>query len=369
MTLKTFKILQLSVGSLLGQVMLDVLEARRESVTVIGLNSVAEVPANFRCDRVYLAPETAHQQAYLPYFEKILHQEQPDLILPGRDEDVCFLAHFRANHPQWESVIPCGDPVLAEKIIDKYETFLWSQQQGLAFAESLLYQSKDTATLERFVKQTGFPVLAKPRQGFGSKGVFFLQSMAAIEQMATANGDLFLQEYLGDPSFLAPYFEIYHQAMPLFFQIPETQQFAAQGLIAPDGKIGAVFCSQSTMVMGRTERFCTYTNPDLEQLFLHYAQALRDSGWRGSVNVQAKPHAKTGQWKAFELNLRMSGGTACRLNLGFDEMHNLLQAFYPAAGFPALTPPPADVVFPSFKNQSIRREWVHQLETKRVFTP
>lgn len=369
MTLKSFKILQLSVGSLLGQVMLDVLEIRRAYIEVVGLNSIAEAPANYRCDRVYLAPETTEHEAYLACFNKVLATEQPDLILPGRDEDVCFLAAFREQNARWQQAIPCGNAELAEKIIDKYDTFLWSQQQGLPFAHSLLYQGNDPATLASFLQRAGSVILAKPRQGFGSKGVFFMQSMADIEKMATANGELLLQEYLGDPAFLTPYFKAYAQGMPLFFQVPETQQFAAQGLIGPDGKIGDVFCSQSTMVFGRTERFCKYTNPDLEQLFRDYAQALSDGGWRGVVNVQAKPHAKTGQWKAFELNLRMSGGTACRLDLGFDEMRHLMQAFYPQVAFPALAKSHADLVFPCFKNQSLNREWVQKLERDKVFTP
>jgi carbamoyl-phosphate synthase large subunit len=369
MALKTFKIFQLSVGSLLGQVMLDVLENRRAHVEVVGLNSIAEAPGNFRCDRVYLAPETADQQAYLTRFKEILALEQPDLILPGRDEDVCFLSAFKAQNALWTKAIPSGNAKLAEKIIDKYDTFLWSQQQGLPFADSLLYRGNDPAALEPFMQRAGSVILAKPRKGFGSKGVFFMQSMADIEKMATANGELLLQEYLGDPGFLAPYFKAYSQGMPLFFQVPETQQFAAQGLIGPDGKIGDVFCSQSTMVLGRTERFCKYTSSALEQLFFHYARALRDGGWRGSVNVQAKPHATTGQWKAFELNLRMSGGTACRLELGFDEMHNLIQAFYPTVDFPVLTQASVDVVFPSFKNQCLHRDWVLTLETEKIFTP
>lgn len=349
--------------------MLDVLEARRDKLTVIGLNSVAEAPNNFRCDRIYLVPETDAHSSFLVRFKEILDVEHPDLILPGRDEDVCFLSDFKEQNAAWAEAIPCGNADLARKIIDKYDTFLWAQQQGLPFAESLLYQQNNPAALERFIESTGFPLLAKPRQGFGSRDIFFLQSITDIEAMAASEGDLLLQEYLGDPTFLTPYFRDYRRGMPLFFQVPETQQFAAQGLIEPDGKVGAVFCSQSTLIFGRTERFSNYTHPDLIQLFKDYARALSEAGWRGVVNLQAKPQHTTGHWKAFELNLRMSGGTACRLDLGFDEMHHLMQAYYPQLRFPTLVRPAADVIFPRFKNQSLRQEWVFQLEKEKVFTP
>ena len=57
------KLLLSSVGSLVGQEILDVLEApgcsRRHLVEVIGTNSVAAAANNFRCDRCCLVPETA----------------------------------------------------------------------------------------------------------------------------------------------------------------------------------------------------------------------------------------------------------------------------------------------------------------------
>ncbi|MGV3526197.1 MAG: hypothetical protein ACO1RX_18405 [Candidatus Sericytochromatia bacterium] len=361
-----FKILLLSVGSLLGQVMLEVLASRRQHLTLIGTNSQAHTPANFACDRCYLVPPVAEGPAYHSALQRILESEQPDLILPGRDDDVRLLAHYREQHPNWAHAIPCGSAPLADIIQDKYRCFEWAQARALPFANSLLYSPGQEAELAAFLDQLELPVLAKPRQGFGSQGVYFLDSAERISALG-AKQEVLLQEYLGDPQRLKAYFADYAQGMPLFFQIPETEQFSAQGLIGPAGELGPVFCAQSTLIMGRTERFQEITQPELAHLYREYALALRDAGWRGVVNLQAKPHPRTGEWQAFEINLRMSGGTACRLALGFDEMGHLFKAFYPQVALPPGPAAGGGVAYPCFQTRWVAPEWVAALAQTGVF--
>lgn len=333
-----FKILILSVGSLLGQCVLDVLEGRRQGIKVIGLNSQAQNPCNFRCDQAYLMPLSDQRQAFTERFLEILALESPNLILPGRDEDVLFLAEFREAYPVHAARIPCGTPTAARIVNDKHHTWQWAQSRCLPFAESFLLTSVSRPQLPAFLNRCVYPLIAKPRNGFGSQGVCFVRCEAGIDQLART-GDVFLQEYLGQGKQLEADFACYdHQCgrnVPLFFQIPDTTQYAAQTLIGPDGRQGASFCSVNTMIMGRVEVFRQQALPGLEALLGQYTQALAAIGWRGCVNLQAKPDAD-GVWKAFELNLRMTGGTSSRLHFSFDELGLLLKEFYPEFDFPVM---------------------------------
>lgn len=354
------KVLILSIGSLLGQGLLDCLASRRSYLEVIGINSVADNPCNFKADRVYLSPQL-NQPDFQEYFLELVKREKPTLILPGRDDDVLFLAQFRQEQPDFAEAIPCGFASIAAIMRDKYDSWQWANQRHLPFAASFLYHPGEIQELETFIQQVGFPQIAKPRQGQGSQGIYFVQNQADIERLANQQ-PLFLQAYLGPKEELEPYFRQYTRGMPLHFQIPERLQFAAQTLIGPDGQQGASFCSQSTLIMGRTERFQQIHVPELESLLLKYTQALAIAGWRGPVNLQAKPD-QNGEWQAFELNLRMSGGTASRLSLGFDEIGNLMQAFLPEFDFPCLTRAevPA-IIYPCFQNQTVFRSDLEQLQ-------
>ena len=210
------KILLLSVGSLLGKVMLDILASRRDKLWLIGANSEAETPHLFHCDQAHLLPSITHPD-YPMAFEHLLTQRTPDIILPGRDDDVVFLAQFRAQHPEWAHAIPCGQADIARIIHDKYTCFQLAQTQGLPFAHSFLYTHPPHETLETFLAQVSFPLLAKPRQGFGSQGILFIENREHLERLGSTQ-ELLLQEYLEPPETLTPYFEQYHQGMPLFFK-------------------------------------------------------------------------------------------------------------------------------------------------------
>ena len=87
MAVKT-KILITSVGSRVGFGLLESLRPVRDRFAVIGVNSVADAPQNFMCDRAYLAPATAEGAAYAARLRAIIEAERPAAILSGRDEEL-----------------------------------------------------------------------------------------------------------------------------------------------------------------------------------------------------------------------------------------------------------------------------------------
>ncbi|NHZ84916.1 MAG: hypothetical protein GWP19_03435, partial [Planctomycetia bacterium] len=93
------KLLITSVGSLLGQNILDSIESRRNLINVIGMNTVIENPRNFRCDTVYYVNKTDSCN-FEKDFTTIIEKENPDFILPGRDEDCVFLSDIKSKYPE-----------------------------------------------------------------------------------------------------------------------------------------------------------------------------------------------------------------------------------------------------------------------------
>ncbi len=355
-----FKLLILSVGSLLGQVTLDVLEGRRSDLHIIGLNSIANAPSNYRCDEVFLTPETLNP-AFLDHFERVLDTLQPDFILPGRDDDIVFLAQYAEGHPQWQQKVPCGKPALATVFRDKWLSYQWAREQDLPFAESLWYDSNTPInTYAAFIQRVGFPLIVKPRQGFGSNGVLFVQSEAEVERLK-ASGALLLQECLGNTEHLDAYTKIYEQGMPLFFQIPQFENHSAQILIDPEGSCSRIFCSHNRFVMGKIEQITPSEPPEFIASVSRYAKALSDSGWRGPANIAALPNAK-GEWKVHEINLRMTGATSLRLACGLDEIKRVLEAFT-GYSLPAVAIPEA---FSGEAHMVSRPQWINPQWTQTL---
>ena len=333
------KLLITSVGSRVSKHILDVLEfpgvSRRSLVRIVGTNSMADSPTNFRCDRCYLVPETA-AAGYAGRMREILLEERPDLILCGRDADTLALSRLREQHPGLPGVLPVGTPQSALIGLDKWQTWQFSRRHSLPCAETFLARaSGDAAALQAFCSKTGYPLVAKPAQGFASRGVYFLRDARDVQAFAGREGYL-LQEYLGDPGTLEPYFESLAGPPPLSAGAPDAGYYACQTVIAPSGDPAPPFVTFHPHEQGAPSQMITRVmDPSLDALSLAYGLALAEEGVRGPVNASFR-RDRLGNWKLQELNLRNTGSTLARFLLGMDELYLIARDFVPDAAFPEM---------------------------------
>lgn len=318
------KLLITSIGSMVGQNVLDTLDERRDAFWVAGTTSVSAIALN-RCDRVYLVPPSeSPPSAFAHEFAEVLRREQPDVVLPGRDRDVTVLAEMASADPDLAARLPCGDPGIALMFEDKWLSHIYAQEHGLSFADSAVVSSDgDSADVRRLAERHGFPLIAKPRLGFGSRDVRLILNQRQLAAALGVPGMIF-QEYLGDTSVAGRFSADCEAAgVPLFYSL-EAPKFSLQTLIRRDGSVGTVFCTVHTMRCGRSVRVEALDDPELQQFGARYAGELAASGWRGSVNLQCQLNA-AGQYTGFELNGRMTGASAARYFLGYDELGAIVE--------------------------------------------
>jgi hypothetical protein len=349
MSVRRLKLLISSVGSLVGQNILNVLEypgaSRRSLVEVVGTNSLPESPSNFRCDRCYLVPE-AKAPGYNERIAAILVSESPDLILCGRDEDVLVLSRLKSAQPNLPGALPCSSPHAALVAYDKWQTCLFSQRHGLPFAKSFMAGESGTmADLRAFCEDVGYPLVAKPARGFASRGVFFLRGPDDLVSFREGDGTIF-QEFLGDRAELAAYCRGLSDLPRLFTQFEDAGHYSCQTVISPTGEIAPVFVMFNEHSYGETVWNWIVSDPELVTLTQAYADALVSEGGKGPLNVQFRRDAR-GKWKVQEINLRATGSTLARFLLGQDELHLVVRAFASPIPFPEMSPsgssPPAKV--------------------------
>ena len=130
------RILITSVGSLVGQNVLDTLDDRRGGFHVAGTTSVSRIALD-RCDRVYLVPETATPPSlFQRRFAEVFQREKPEVVLPGRDADVTALAEMAAADPSLAAHLACGNAASARLFEDKWLSHGFAREHGLSFADS-----------------------------------------------------------------------------------------------------------------------------------------------------------------------------------------------------------------------------------------
>ena len=324
-----FHVLILSVGSLLGQNLLDALEGRRPRLRVTGIDSNSENPRVFRCDKAYRAPQTESPD-FQSFLRRLIETEKPDLVLAGRDHDVLALAELVRSAPQLRHRIPGGSVEAARIMNDKGLSHRFAQEYNLPFAQSFLLETGMADTARVWAQRCGFPIVAKPREGYGSLGIRVICDEVQFEAFLRRHTTGFLLQQMVDVSDawrrqIAEFRLDAETGIPFFFHIPEENQFAGQTLIRPDGTVGTVFTSRSLMVLGRPERTVRWDDPALAATTRAFAGAISAAGWRGLFNLQCRrtPDGYVG----IEMNGRMTGSTSSRGYLGYDELRVVIREF------------------------------------------
>ena len=333
------RLLLMSGASLVGQNLLAALDARRALVHLSALNSVADDPALFDFDTVWLAPGVrAEPMAFAHRFAQLVSEDAPDLIIPCRDDDIAWLAHWADAHPDWRPRVLCGAADLADMMLDKARSADWSEAHGLPFAPSIP-ASADPQALRAFAARHGYPLLFKPREGFASQGVRLLLDDAQV-QRCRSRADGLVQRYLGDPAVVTAYCAAVAADGPPLFHSFEEAKISLQARIRPDGTVAATLATRHVMRLGRSMDVERCLDPDAHALATHCASVFAAAGWRGPLNIQCQ-RTPSGELFIYEYNGRFTGATAARRWLGFDEVGDTLADWLDWRACPLPGPAPA----------------------------
>jgi biotin carboxylase len=317
-------LLLLSGGGHTGCNVMASLASRRASMRLLATSDVADEPALFAFDGAYLAPRLADDAAG---FERrvleIIDRESPDLVIPCRDADVYWLSTLRERRPDLAPRLLCGASAIAAMVNDKWLSHEFCVRHALPFAASLPLTAE--ADLAGFVARAGLPLVAKPRHGVDSKGIFLLTGIEQLER-ARALDDYVLQAYLGDAQQIRDYVAaIASHGVPLFHSFLGDKR-SIQIMIAPDGRVDYALCTRNRMTGRISRSIMVDDDAEAEAIGRECAHLFAREGWRGPLNVQCQPDAN-GQLRIHEFNARFTGATSARWQLGFDEVGAALRLF------------------------------------------
>jgi len=334
---RKFKLLITSVGSFVGQNILDVLEYagfyRRDLVFVVGTNSLVTSPNLYRCNRSFLVSETTSAE-FISQISKIIEQEKPDLILCGRDDETEKIVSYCETNGL-ENLIVYGKSSVLKIAFNKFGTALFCEKHCLPFGITYCPEREySNERLKAFASSVGFPLVAKPLNGYASKGVFFIQEFKELKSKQFRKGYIF-QEYLGSLEGLHSYFSQMNGPVPLFASAPNVIHYSAHTIILKDGTIDSVFISRNEHRAGLTVGFEKVDNIELEELAIRFGKALFSEGGFGPVTIQFRQD-RNGIWKAQEINHRTNGNTFTRFLMGQDEIGVLFRQTKRGKDFPLL---------------------------------
>jgi carbamoylphosphate synthase large subunit len=312
------KIIFLSGGSLVGRNLLDVLLGRRQDLELIAINSIANEPSLFEYDRVFISPSLVEESdQFCTFFLEKVKKEKPDLIIPCRDEDVAFLAKIKSENLLDEIPVLAGLHEIASAFLDKWKSFEFSILHDLPFAKTISSDSSEV-DLNQFLEDVSLPIIAKPKNGFASKGVILIYSNEQLS-ILRARQDYIFQEYLGDPRKIKEYLDqVQTLGIPLFHSFEELK-LSCQAMIGPKGDLGGVLVTEHLMKQGVSAKVSICKDQKVIALAKEWVEKIILAGWVGPINIQFQRKI-TGEYLIYEYNGRFTGATSARYYLGFDEL-------------------------------------------------
>jgi carbamoyl-phosphate synthase large subunit len=195
---KDITVLVTGVGAIIGQGIIKSLRESRYSVRVVGLDRSNRSPGPFLCDAFHHKPLCEEDTSdYITFWCDILNRERVDIVMPGLEVDVFFLNAQRQLFKGFDVDVVINRPELIALTADKWELGEQLTKAGFPSIPSSIPDNWEQAVSVL----GGAPLLLKPRNGNGSRGIARLYDERDFDfWRAKSGGNWMLQRIVGDDS-------------------------------------------------------------------------------------------------------------------------------------------------------------------------
>lgn len=198
---KNATVLVTAAGGIVGQGIIKSLRLASSSslapisYRILAVDSSPLAAGLYRSDIGHIVPK-ATDPGYIDSIIKYLRDYEVEALFVGSDEELMAIATAKKRiEMESPSKVLVTELDVIRIARDKWETYKVLKANNVSCAESCLPEDKD-----EFAEKFGFPLVVKPREGFGSVNFFVVKSNDEIEYALTRIQDYgwkpMIQEYL-----------------------------------------------------------------------------------------------------------------------------------------------------------------------------
>jgi carbamoyl-phosphate synthase large subunit len=300
------------VGGPLGQALIKAARKSAVPCRVVGIDRHALSVGLHWVDSVHVVTSATEPESYLAELRRVCLQERVNLILPGSDGELMLLsAHVDGLRKDCGATVVASAPDVLAVALDKCETAKFLEAHALNFPRTARLEVAHE--VDELVAEFGFPLLAKPCRGSGSRGIAIVRSEEELAQLRLRDVPIAVQEYL----------------------LPDEEEYTVAVYTQGDGRQAGSIALKRELVAGNTYRAFVAQNPAVLAEAEAVVRALRT---RGPCNVQLRLTDRGPV--TFEVNPRFSGTSAMRAHFGFNEVEMAIRDYVlnEPVPRPAITP-------------------------------
>lgn len=296
--MKTVNILVLGVGGNVSQGILKAIARSNIRCRVIGACVSTESIGLYFCDKAYISPY-ANSEEFIPWLIKICNKEKIDIVYTGVEENIIKIAaNLEKFTFETQAIFKCTP---YEKLIigqDKLKTSIWLRDNGCNYPK--FAASTDTENVSRLIKEAGYPLIAKPIRGKGSKGITIINNQETLKKIQELD-DYIIQEYIGD----------------------ENSEYTVGCYMNKNGKLLNPIIMRRELKFGTTIKAEIVENSVIEEEVIKICEKFQPVG---PLNIQLRLD-QYNRPVCFELNVRFSGTTPMRAHFGFNDVEAMIKEY------------------------------------------
>ncbi len=292
-------VLVTGVGAIIGQGIIKSLRNSRFSVRIIGLDKSNRSPGAYLCEAFHQKPPCEEDTSdYIAFWCNLLKEERVDIVMPGLEVDMFFLDSQRQFLQDIGATVVMNCPELISLAADKWQLGEQLANAGLPRIPSLIPENWEQA----ISKLGSPPLLLKPRNGNGSRGIARLHNEREFDYWRSKSGNNWmLQRIVGD----------------------DCKEFTVGMFGFGNGEsIGPIILKRRLSAVGNTLEAQVVVDPVIERATEKLTRHFKPIG---PTNYQFRTEGDVAY--LLEINPRFSSSNSLRTAFGFNEAEMAIDYF------------------------------------------
>lgn len=276
----------LLISAVCGDIGGGAVRALRESaLRIIGCDIKGVCPVSPILDSFFKAPAAYEQDKYMAFIKNIIISEKVNAYLPISEPEIELLSDRRDEINSLGVKLLLNNQLIINNFIDKLKT--------VKFLNNLGIKTPHTVLLKDYDGSLKFPVIIKPRRGYGSKRLWKIEDEEDLAYVKRKDdGFLIVQEHIG-----------------------HVEEEYTTGVFSDGRNVSSITFKRRLGFGGLSAEAIYSESPFLEQLSEKIALA---TGLYGSINIQSR-RIDENLFVPFEINPRLSSTLPFRKYFGFDD--------------------------------------------------
>jgi carbamoyl-phosphate synthase large subunit len=242
-------------------------------------------PVNSMLDSFFKAPAASDQDKYMAFLKDVISAEQVDAFLPISEPEIEVLNERRDEIESLGVKLLLNNQLIIDNFLDKLRMAHFLKNLGIKTPRTILLRDYDGSI--------GFPLIIKPRRGYGSKHLWKVEDEDDLAYVKKKDdGLLIVQEYLG-----------------------RIEEEYTTGVFSDGCKVSSITFKRRIGFGGLSAEAVYSECPFLEELSEKIASS---TDLRGCINIQSR-RIDENLFVPFEINPRLSSTLPFRKHFGFDD--------------------------------------------------